>query len=242
MQVLTEASLAMNAVVAALQPVLKGVGFRKRSHTFNRTAEDGLVQVINFQMGPFDPPGTVEIPGLRPNLYGQFAVNLGVFVEDAWRLELGRFGPTGPPAVKSWVNEYECQLRRRLDNLDDAARTDRWRPVDEPAVAAVVRGRLFDDGLVWLERFGSRARILAAVESGPPDDRSVTGVGPPRLLATRMRLGAGEQQRAQELFGEWVRYCQDRASSEPRLRGHLDYLTKFAAEVGLTMPDPDLAN
>ncbi len=52
---------------------MKAEGYRKRRHNFSRlSASDGFVQMLGFQMGAFDPPGTVEIPGLRPDLYGGF--------------------------------------------------------------------------------------------------------------------------------------------------------------------------
>ena len=42
-----------------------------------------------FQMGAFDPPGTTYIPGLRENLYGLFTINLGVYVPDVYKFQVG---------------------------------------------------------------------------------------------------------------------------------------------------------
>jgi hypothetical protein len=89
---------AMSAVVAALAPVLKDAGFKKRRYSFNRSADDGLVHVFDFQMGPSDPPGATHIPGLTDNLHGKFTVNLGVYSPDMTRL--------GAPAA-SRVNEIQ---------------------------------------------------------------------------------------------------------------------------------------
>lgn len=234
----TAASLAMKEVVAHVQPVLIAAGFRKRTHTFNRTVEPGLVHVIGYQMGPYDPPGLVEIPGLRENLYGLFAVHLGVFVEEAWRLDVGRFGPDGPPAVKDWVNDYDCQIRRLIDNPAGESMSCMW-PLDDPSVGPAMVEVLHGDASLWFDRFGSRASILAALESAPTDSCEVTGEGPDRLLATRMRLGAGDRQRAQQLFDDWVGHSRARVHSDSHLRGHLDYLADFAGRVGLTMPPAD---
>jgi len=234
----TSASLAMKATVEELRPLLTSAGFRKRSHTFNRTVAPGLVHVVNFQMGPFDPPGTVEIPGLRPNLYGQFAVNLGVFIEEAWRLGIGAFDTDGPPRTKNWVNEYDCQLRRRVDNLAEDSSTG-WWPLDDPGVGPAISDLFQRDAFVWFDRFDSRDAIRSALENAPTGSRAISGVTPDRLLATRMRLGAGDQGRAQELFDEWVSHCRSLARTEPHVRGHLEYLTGFAAEVGLAMPPAD---
>ena len=234
----TAASSAMREVVAHVQPVLKAAGFRKRTHTFNRTVEPGLVQVLTYRMGPYDPPGLVEIPGLRENLYGLFSVHLGVFIEEAWRLDVGRFGPDGPPGAKDWVNDYDCQLRRLIENLAGESVNFMW-PLDDPSVGPAMVELLHSDVFVWLNRFGSRAAILAALESAPTDSNGVTGEGPDRLLATRMRLGAGDRERAQQHFDDWVGHCLALVASERHLRGHLDYVTDFASRVGLKMPPAD---
>ncbi len=230
----------MKEVVAHVQPVLKAAGFRKRTHTFNRTVEPGLVQVVKYQMGPYDPPGLVEIPGSRENLYGLFSVHLGVFVEEAWRLDVGRFSPDGPPAVKDWVNDYDCQLRRLIDNRAGESMNYMW-PLDDPSVGPAMVELMHSDAFLWFNRFGSRATILAALESAPTESYEVTGEKPDRLLATRMRLGAGDRQRAQQLFDDWVGHCQARVHSERLLRGHIDYLADFAGRVGLTMTPADRA-
>src|SRR3954470_10571898 len=104
-------STKVDEVQAALHAWLKPKGFRKQGRTFNRTTDDGLVQVINIQMGASDPPGTVHIPGLRENLYGWFTVNLGVYVPEVGRLL------HGIEDAKRFVNEAHCCVRSRLGNL-----------------------------------------------------------------------------------------------------------------------------
>ena len=231
----TAASEAMEHVVAQVQPALRAAGFRKRRHTFNRTVEPGLVQVIAYQMGPKAPPGLVELPRLREDLHGLFSVHLGVFVEEAWRLDLGRFGPDGPPAVKDWVNDHDCQLRRLVHDPAGESRSLMW-PLDDPGAGPAMVEVLHGDAFPWFDRFGSRASILAALEDAPTDSHEVTGAGPDRLLATWMRLGGGDMRGAQQLFDEWVGHCRARVHAEPHLRGHLTHLADFASHVGLTMP------
>ncbi len=80
----------MKQVVAEAAPLLKAAGFRKRRHNFNRMTEPGLVQVVNFWMGPFEPPGpgsekhraAREALGLRGEYYGTFTIRLGVYVPE----------------------------------------------------------------------------------------------------------------------------------------------------------------
>src|SRR5690606_24175664 len=73
---------AMDVIQRGVRPLLKEAGFRGSGRTFNRGTPDGLTQVVRFQMGSFDPPGTTDIPGLRENRYGWFTVNLGVYVPE----------------------------------------------------------------------------------------------------------------------------------------------------------------
>jgi hypothetical protein len=231
----TSASLAMKAVVEDVRPVLRAAGFRKRAHTFNRTVEPGLVHVVTFRMGPFDPPGLVEIPGVRENLYGLFSVHLGVFIEEAWRLEGFGSRPGSPPTGKSWVNDYDCQVRRLVDNLAGETMNYMW-PLDDPSVGHAMVELLELDAFAWFDRFDSRAAIVTALESAPRESYGITGQGPDRLLAVKLRLGAGDRRRAQEHFDDWVTHCRGRLDAEPHVRGHLDFLADFADRVGLTMP------
>jgi hypothetical protein len=72
----------LDELQAEIGAALKERGFRARGRAFNHTTSDGLTEVVQLQMGSFDPPGTAYIPGLRENLYGKFTVNLGVFVPE----------------------------------------------------------------------------------------------------------------------------------------------------------------
>jgi hypothetical protein len=235
--VTTEAAALMKAHVVHVQPVLKTSGYRKRGNAFNRSTEPGVVHVIHFQMGAFDPPGTIEIPGLRPNLYGLFIVNLGVFVEDAWRLEKIRFTSDGPPSAKAFINEYDCQIRHRLAD-DDGSSPPAWWQLSDPTAGSRLADRLETEVLPWFDGLSSKATILEALESAPPDSRAVSGVGgPDRLLATRMRLGLGDKVVAQRDFTDWVRVCRAEAVHEPHVRGHLEFLLGFAQEHSLDVVD-----
>jgi hypothetical protein len=93
-----------------LRPALTERGFRARGRAFNRLTSDGLTEVVQVQMGSFDPPGSVPIPGLRENRYGKFTVNLGVLVPEVAE-QYGRGAP------KSFVQEYNCCIRTRLGLL-----------------------------------------------------------------------------------------------------------------------------
>jgi hypothetical protein len=150
----------MKQVVAQAAPLLKAAGFRKRRHSFNRTTEPGLVQVVVFWMGPFDPPGpgsekhqaAREALGLRGHHYGTFTINLGVYVP-----EMVLPGGDTPGA---WVNEYDCQIRAAIGELLPGGK-DGWWSLERSDVAGDVAVHALQEvGLPWLDRRASRDAIL----------------------------------------------------------------------------------
>jgi hypothetical protein len=92
----SELAKMVDQIQNGLRPLFKKQGFRVNGRTFNRVTQDGLTQVVNIQMGPYEPPGSTEISGLRDDLYGAFTVNLGVYV------------PEGCGRVHGWYGEELC--------------------------------------------------------------------------------------------------------------------------------------
>lgn len=206
----------MNAVVTELQPVLRGRGFRKRRHTFNREPEDGLVQVVNFQMGAYQVGEPVEIPGLRENLYGKFTVNLGVFLSDVHE-------HLAPFDVPAFVSESHCEIRTRLGELP-TNEGERWWNLahDSRDLAADVGEELQEHGLPWLESLSSRASILQAWER----DGDAIGFAPRgRLVIALMHWHRGEHELAKRLVHEYLE-----ATHAP---GHADYVREIAERIGI---------
>ena len=96
---------AMDEIQAAVRPFLKELGFRARWRAFNRLTSDGLTQVIEFQLGRFDPPGT-NATGYRRDLYGKFTVNVGVYIP-----EVNKYTFPGD-GERLFVHEYNCDVPR----------------------------------------------------------------------------------------------------------------------------------
>jgi Domain of unknown function (DUF4304) len=130
----------MDAAVAAVSSLLRGHGFRKQRHRFNAEPEPGMTQVLTFQMGAHQPPGTAEIPGLRENLYGAFTINLGLHFEEVRELptrspaaaflrEHGLPVPRPRPRPKG-LGEGDCHVTVRLGELIDGR--DTWWTLDLP--------------------------------------------------------------------------------------------------------------
>lgn len=159
---MTEYADAMADLVRRVHPELKQAGFRKRRHTFNRSVEEGVVQVINFQMGAKLPPGAEPIPPIRPDLYGLFTVNLGVAIREAWELTV-----SPGTAFPAFVNDYDCQIRLRLGQA--LGRTqDAWWSLGEQlaTVFETVGSGLKGPGLDWLASRGTRAEVLELFDDG----------------------------------------------------------------------------
>jgi hypothetical protein len=181
-KVKSEPAKQMDALQAALRPALQRWGFRGRGRAFNRANQDGLTQVITFQMGSFDPPGTTPIPGFRESFYGRFTINLGVYVPEVARYH-------GGGEAKSVVQEYNCCVRARIGGLGPEHADLWWDLVPGPSLASEIQHRLERDGLPFLERFKSRDAILHELMS--PGGKAFAS--PPRIvcaiiLATRQRL------------------------------------------------------
>jgi hypothetical protein len=220
--VTSAAAQAMNGLVAAIHPGLKDLRYRKRRNTFNRVIHpDGLVHVINFQMGPFDPPGTAEIPGLRPNLYGRFTINLGVWLP-------GLTEPRSQVSAQhspSFINDYNCHLRARIGELLPEAADTWWRlsaPADE--LAAIASSAITGHALPWLARFSTWDDTLKRLEAAPAHPNWF--MSPPRLTAMRMRLARGEHAAAERDFAEHL----DAWVKNPRNPSHLEFLAEIAAQ------------
>lgn len=204
----------MDEVQARLRPLFKDRGYRVRDRTFNRSTTDGLVQVVSFQMGRFDPPGTTDIPGLREHLYGRFTVNLGVYVPEVAVCH----GYGG----KAFVPEYECCVRARL-GLIGPEETDVWwlaRADDE--VVLDVRERLVRDAFPFLERFSSRDAIL---DEWKDRTENIFAGGPPRIECAIILAKRGQAAEARKLLAAQAR--------EAHLPAHAEYVRELAAQLGL---------
>ncbi|HEY5042065.1 MAG TPA: DUF4304 domain-containing protein [Verrucomicrobiae bacterium] len=143
----------LDAIQATVQSFLKPLDFRKKARVHNRRTESGLVQVISFQMGQFPIGDNYVIPGFRENLYGKFAINLGVLLPCVYQVERQK-------PVPDFIQEYDCTIRQRLGTL--AFGKDEWFEItDDIATLATNIVRLLDKyGLEFLEQFKSYENVL----------------------------------------------------------------------------------
>jgi hypothetical protein len=210
----------LDEVQASIATLLKPIGFRKKGRTFNRSAEEGVVQVVNLQSGQFpigeDKPLPSELAHLRPNLYGKFAVNLGVHVKEIWECEQRGRHP-------SFIQDYDCAIRTRLGRRSEGK--EYWWSLDAPAASIVndMSPPLLDEGMAFLKRFETRNAILA--------DWISLNDGPERLSA-RARVDiaiilerCGDKTGASRLLREQI--------ERSPVKGHHDYVRRLASELDL---------
>jgi hypothetical protein len=143
---------ALDRIERPVTKYLKAKGFVKKGRNYNRPAEEGLVEVINFQSGTF-PIGKYEIPGLRESKYGQFTINLGIAVPEIHRVTYPKF------ALPSFWKEYECQIRDRLGRL--LYSKDYWWEITDDAetISKEIIDGLENKGIPWLDQYSTREKI-----------------------------------------------------------------------------------
>jgi len=166
-------------------------------------------------MGAFDPPGTTYIPGLRENMHGLFAVNLGVYVPEVALRHIGC-------NVKSWIQEYHCCVRARLGELCGEGREIWWKAIANDEVIRDITDCLKVFGMPFLDRFATRDRILAEWA-----DRSdnMGASSPPRIVLAIILAKRGQKELARELLSRQI--------LESRNPGHPDYVRRLSSELNL---------
>lgn len=144
--------LAVDKVQEPVSVLLRSHGFRKSGRTYNRIVEDDIVHVINFQMGAY-PIGRHIIPGLRESLYGQFTVNLGVFLPCVAKI-------TQHPKPKRAYHDYDCEIRERLGALANSGKDVWWDTSQSPESLGQLITELGAFGLPFLETYNSYSDVL----------------------------------------------------------------------------------
>jgi hypothetical protein len=205
---------AMSGIVRECSPLLKGRGFKKRRHSFNRAAPDGLVHVAHFWMAPFEPSAWTEIPGLRERRYGGFRLDFGVWVPAMDRSRLPR---------SEWVNEYNCNLRAPIGRLiDPSSWADFWWDLQREDAAQIAMAGLIDYGLPWLDRFISAEDILEAFEAEGSIAIGMTPAG---------ALDIADLYASRGRSGDSRRTLEDYVAAS-KSRNHAEYLAKYLVERG----------
>jgi hypothetical protein len=213
----------MAALVKDIHPRLKEAGFRKRRHTFNRSAEPGVVQVLNFQMGQKLPPGINPIPRLRPDLHGLFTVNLGVAIEEAWLLSKRE----QPAQFPTFLNDYDCDIRERLGRLLGEQQDVWWKlRRDRTKLATDIGDAILEQGTAWLETRGTREAILRIWDNGGLTDLPTPTALPIVMILRHLNRPAQAEETLRSYY-EGI-----------TLAPHKRYVHDVAGHLGIDLPAP----
>jgi ribosomal-protein-alanine N-acetyltransferase len=236
----------MQAVVAQVAPLMKARGFKKQRNTFNRATADGLVHVLNFQMGPYEPipPSLSEAEKQRHieahiqilghfSLYGQFTVNPGVFIPEVGDL-------SRPMSATTWsrpafIQEAACHIRSRLGPL--YANDDVWWSLEAPVeeLGASMNELIEEYGLPFLDRFPDRNAILAQVDDDP---KTVPFLGvQARIALATMAAARHDHQLAYEVLQA---HHRNTVLEGWRTR-HAEYVEEVAQHFGYELLPPGVS-
>lgn len=155
------ATTARDAVLCGLQQLFEDRGFGRTGPLFNRTTQDGLTQVINFQLSRSNPPLSLPTSDRGPHSFGRFTVNLGVFIPEVALLSF----PSGTSAP---IHEHDCEIRARLGKLGPERRELWWQLSADSLPTEDIRLRLERDGLPYLDKLSSRDAVLVELENPAP--------------------------------------------------------------------------
>ena len=227
----SEYVLRLDEVQKALSGHLKQLGFRRAGRTFNRSSETGVVQVINLQTGPFEvgTPLPPEAAHLRPDLYGQFAINLGVHVSEIYNFVYF-------PKTFKMVQEYNCTIRCRLNEISFS--DGHWWSLQTPVgeLADEILRLLSKAGIPFLERYATR-ELIEANWIADNDSRSRFS-NTARVDVAIMLASKGNLAKAEELFASHI--ALTRAEMEKGRTGHpghIAYVKSLAERLGIKLPD-----
>jgi hypothetical protein len=217
-------AIRMDEIQARIDPRLKQLGFRKSGRSYNRETDPGIVQVINFQMAAYEPPvaGVPPVPAwLKPDLYGQFAVNLGIFVTEIASAQ-------NLKARAKFILAPGCALRVRLGRLIGPTGKEIWWRLDQPIDAVVqdVESALFAKGMIFLERFATRQAIISDWVKFNDTEMHLTNIA--RLDVGIMLAATGDKKSASGLFREHL------ARPSQNSRHHL-YVKELGEKLGLEL-------
>ena len=210
----------LDEIQCGIGKALEPLGFKRKGRTFRRETDHEVLQIIAFQAGPFElgPPLPPQVSHLRPDLYGKFTINLGVFVPEIHER-------TNPPvSMKRVISDAHCSIRTRLPHIGEGEEI--WWSILDCADRDIddITALLMHVGVPFLNRFKTRDLIVR-------DWISENGrIG--RLDVAMILLRRGERLGAKRLFADHLRKSEAEGS-EPYRQNHRRYVHELATRLGL---------
>ncbi len=216
----SEVVKAVDRIQAAVHSFLKPQGFRKKGRVFNRQAkEDGIIQVIEFQSGPYEFGGKYDIPGFRENLYGRMTVNMGVVFEELYRMD-----EYNKP--RDFYQEVYCQPRTRLPFL--LYGKDDWWDLggDHNAIADEIINGIKSAGFEYFELYQTRAKFC--------ENFGKYADAPPRAKLDVALVVLHQDRKAGE---ELVREYFNKIDTGSGHTGHKNYVRELCTKLNIALDD-----
>jgi len=212
-------AIRLDEIQSRIGKALQPLGFKRKGRTFRRETDHEVLQIIALQAGPFEigPPLPPQASHLRPDLYGKFTINLGVFVPEIYER-------TNPPiAMSRVISDAHSSIRTRLPHIDEGE--DIWWPILDSADEDVedILALLIHVGIPFLDRFRTRELIVRDWISA--NQR----IG--RLDVAMILLRQGDKQGAKRLFEEHLQ-VSEAEGSEPYQVNHRRYVRELATKLG----------
>ncbi|MBB6682440.1 DUF4304 domain-containing protein [Aequorivita sp. 609] len=206
----------LNEIQKLIHTELKADGFKKKGRTHNKVLDNGIVQVINFQMGQFQFDNVIEIPGLRENLYGQFTINLGVFVPELYEKIFN-------PKPKSFIQEFDCEIRTRLSQKIFGE--DKWFPIsaDFGKTSEFINENLNSIGKEWFDRFDNRKKIVEELTQS-----KVIEFSPRQKLSGAIIELEIDRKNGERIFNEYY-------NSVPENEPHKEFVIELAQKLNIKL-------
>ncbi|WP_411766169.1 DUF4304 domain-containing protein [Winogradskyella sp. A3E31] len=195
---------------------LKVNGFKKKGRTHNRILENGIIQVVNFQMAKYEFESVVEIPGIRTNLYGNFAVNIGVFVPELYQLTFNQ-------KPKAFIQEYDCEIRERIN--DYASGKEYWFSLgtDYKKTAEFIIEKLKSDVKNWFDRFDDRRKIVSELT----ESKEIKFSPREKLCGAIIELGI-DRKNGERIINEYYESVED-------IKPHKNYVADLAKQLNIKL-------
>jgi hypothetical protein len=214
----SEYSQKLDQILQNLSQDFKNKDYRKRSHTYNRVLDSGIIHVVNFQMGTYPLGPNYVIPGLRPNFYGKFTLNAGIFIPEVFVFE-GREPPV-------FVSEPWCHIRRSTSLLTPEAETHWWDLRNDLClIAHEIQSYLMEIIFPYLQRFQSYEDIIQEWKNDANFWRSHFRPSQNILMAVVL-VSMGKRQIAENLLQQEYK--------QAKLPRYADFVVASSKKLGFT--------
>lgn len=198
----------LDTIENLIWPKLQSMKYRKSKRIFNRIQPDGIVHVINFQMGPN-----------WSTLQGKFTIEIGVFVPEVYEVIWEKSAP-------KYAASPDCEERTRLGSLVKNEE-DLWWDLseDERIIQNQILDLLLKYGEQYFLQFSSREKLITTWEK---EMHQKSFSERKKLIVAIILASTGETKRANEFlemeFGGRYKTV------------FLEYARNIASRIGLDFP------